>query len=112
MNENRRSTADQDFYCDNVLSGKVPVKVVHESNKIIAFHHVKPRHKVHIMVIPKEHIGDLATLNDDKLLLEILHVVQSIAKKVRDENGACRVRTNLGEYQNNKHLHWHVTFDG
>jgi histidine triad (HIT) family protein len=24
------------------------------------------------------------------------------------EHGACRVITNLGEYQDSKHLHWHV----
>jgi len=28
---------------------------------------------------------------------------------VLDEHGACRVLTNLGKYQDSKHLHWHVS---
>jgi histidine triad (HIT) family protein len=24
------------------------------------------------------------------------------------EQGACRVLTNLGDYQDSKHLHWHI----
>ncbi len=28
---------------------------------------------------------------------------------VTKENGSCRVLTNLGDYQNSKHLHWHIS---
>ena len=29
---------------------------------------------------------------------------------VTKENGACKVITNLGNYQDSKHLHWHIVY--
>ena len=99
-----------DFYCDEVLSGRTTVKVVCETDNVLAYHHTRPFWPVHIVVIPKRHIASLLTLEkgDDLLLLELLEVVREVAGKVLAETGACRVLTNLGEYQDSKHLHWHV----
>ncbi|WP_396136144.1 hypothetical protein [Brevibacillus brevis] len=33
-----------------------------------------------------------------------------MATQVQSEHGACRVLTNLGKYQDSKHLHFHVFF--
>jgi len=45
---------------------------------------------------------------DQDLLLEMLSVIKIVAEKVNSDAGACRVSTNLGNYQDSKHLHWHV----
>ena len=102
----------EDFYCDEVLSGRTPVKVVRETANVLAYYHTRPFWPVHIVVIPKRHITSLLTLedSDDALLLELLRVVREVAKEVMTEHGACRVLTNLGQYQDSKHLHWHVSF--
>ena len=99
-----------DFYCDEVLSGNTPVNIVRETNNVLAYHHTRPFWPVHIVVIPKRHISSLLTLeeSDTPLLVELLSVVREVARKVNDEHGACRVMTNLGRYQDSKHLHWHV----
>ena len=47
---------------------------------------------------------------DNEILLELLSVIKKIAAQVTSEYGACRVITNLGEYQDSKHLHWHLVF--
>ena len=99
-----------DFYCDEVLSGKTEVNKVLETENVLAYHHTRPFWKVHIVVIPKKHISSLLALEDkDNLLfLELFHVIKQIAAQVVEEHGACRVLTNLGHYQESKHLHWHV----
>ena len=99
-----------DFYCDEVLSGHTPVQTVVETEKVLAFHHTRPFYPVHIVVIPKRHIESLLTIGDedDQLVLELLEVIRQVATRVVNEHGACRVITNLGEYQDSKHLHWHV----
>jgi histidine triad (HIT) family protein len=99
-----------DFYCDEVLSGRTPVQRVVETEKVLAFHHTQPFYPVHIVVIPKHHIDSLLTLGDEhgELLIELLEVIRQVASRVVSEHGACRVITNLGEYQDSKHLHWHV----
>ena len=101
-----------DFYCDEVLSGRTAVNVVRETSNVLAYHHTRSFWPVHIVVIPKRHISSLLTLeeSDNGVLLEMLGVVREVAKEVLAEHGACRVLTNLGSYQDSKHLHWHVSF--
>lgn len=100
-----------DFYCDEVLSGRTPVKRIIETDHVLAFHHTRPFWPAHAVVIPKRHIASLLTLDeeDDNVLLEMIAVVRQVAAQVVSEHGACRVLTNLGDYQDSKHLHWHIT---
>jgi histidine triad (HIT) family protein len=99
-----------DFYCDEALSGRTPIKRVLETDNVLAFHHTRPYWPVHIVVIPKRHVDSLLTLGeeDDGLLSELFSVIRKVAADVVEKHGACRVLTNLGEYQDSKHLHWHV----
>ena len=101
----------EDFYCEEVLSGRTKVEIVKETDNVLAYHHTRPFWPTHIVVIPKRHIGSLLTLeeSDSSLLLEMIAVVREVAAKVVAEEGACRVLTNLGKYQDSKHLHWHVS---
>ena len=96
-----------DFYCDQVFSGKTPVKKVVETENVLAYHHTRPFWPVHIVVVPKQHIDSLLTVKDE-LLIELMDVAKKVAKMVLDEHGAARVITNLGKYQDSKHLHFHV----
>jgi histidine triad (HIT) family protein len=97
-----------DFYCDEVLSGRTPVEKVLETENVMAYYHTQPFWETHIVVIPKTHVGSLLTIDDDELVLELLDVVKRVAAKVVEEKGAARVLTNLGDYQDSKHLHFHV----
>ncbi|WP_175987388.1 HIT family protein [Bacillus sp. Marseille-Q1617] len=99
-----------DFYCDEVLSGKTEVNRVVETDNVLAYHHTRPFYPVHIVTIPKRHISSLITLEDcdNELLLELMGVIRKVAAWVTEEHGACRVITNLGNYQDSKHLHWHI----
>ncbi|HEV8135380.1 MAG TPA: HIT domain-containing protein [Pyrinomonadaceae bacterium] len=101
-----------DFYCDEVLNGKTEVRIVTETANVLAYHHTRPFWPEHIVVIPKRHVGSLLTVEtqDAPLLLELLTVIREVAAKVVAEHGACRVLTNLGDYQDSKHLHWHICF--
>jgi histidine triad (HIT) family protein len=100
----------EDFYCEQVLSGKTPVKKVRETDNVLAFYHTRPFWETHIVVIPKKHISSLLTVeeSDEDLMLELMEVIRVIAANVMEEKGAVRVLTNLGEYQDSKHLHFHI----
>lgn len=100
----------EDFYCDEVLSGKTQVNKVLETENVLAYYHTRPFYPVHIVAIPKKHIPSLISLeeSDNELLLELLEVLKQVATNVTSEYGACRVLTNLGKYQDSKHLHWHI----
>jgi histidine triad (HIT) family protein len=104
------SPMTDDFYCDEVLSGRTPVRVVHETEHTLAYHHTRPHWPVHIVVIPKVHVPSLTDLGEAgaRLLPELLEAVRAVAAQVEQEHGAARVLTNLGAYQDSKHLHFHV----
>ena len=102
----------KDFYCDIALAGKVELDVVFEDDHVLAFHHTKPFWPVHIVVIPKKHIPSFTDLDEHEpeQLVNLMMVVQHITREVENEYGAARVLTNLGEYQDSKHLLFHVNF--
>lgn len=97
----------EDFYCDEVFSGKTQVEKVLETENVLAYHHTRPFWPVHIVVVPKQHVDSLLTVEND-LLVELMDVAKKVATSVLKEHGAVRVLTNLGEYQDSKHLHFHV----
>lgn len=100
-----------DFYCAEALSGRTRVEVVAETDEVLVFHHTKPYWPVHIVVVPKHHVPSLVDLGDidQTVLHKVLAVVRQVASRVTAEHGACRVLTNVGEYQDSKHLHFHVS---
>jgi histidine triad (HIT) family protein len=73
-----------DFYCDEVLSGKTEVRVVRETDNVLAYHHTRPFWPAHVVVIPKRHISSLLTLeeSDTALLLELIGVVRDVAQQI------------------------------
>ena len=62
------------------------------------------------MVVPKRHLYSLTTVAaDDELDIRALFsAVQRVACDIEATKGAAGVLTNLGEYQDSKHLHIHV----
>src|SRR5688572_856145 len=98
----------EDFYCEEVLSGRTAVEKVAETENVLAYHHTRPFWETHIVVIPKAHVDSLLAVHNE-LLIELLEVVRIVAANVLAEKGAARVVTNLGEYQDSKHLHFHVS---
>lgn len=103
-------SVSSDFYCDEVLSGRTKVERLHETASVLAFRHTRPSYVAHVAVIPKRHILSLLEAAPAELA-EMMEMIQTVAAEVLDEFGACRVVTNLGRYQESKHLHWHVVAD-
>lgn len=100
--------AGNDIYCDSIIPQKIDIKVVEETDNVLAFYHTKPYWPMYIVVTCKRHVPSLLEL-DNELAAELLAVIKAVAKRVNDEEGACRILTNLGQYQDSKHLHIHVS---
>lgn len=99
-----------DFYCDVALPHAQALRVVHEDDEVLAFHHTRPFWPVHVVIVPKRHIASFTTVTaaDEATVGALLRVVQRIAREVEVREGAAAVLTNLGTYQDSKHLHVHV----
>ena len=103
-----------DFYCDVAIPDPAALEVVHHDERVLAFHHTRPFWNVHIVVVPTRHIASLTTASreDEADLRALLLVVQQVARSVEQQHGAAAVLTNLGAYQDSKHLHVHVHAGG
>jgi len=65
------------------------------------------------VVVPRRHLASLTSLapqdEDEADVRALLAVVQRVAREVETTYGAAAVLTNLGTYQDSKHLHVHVS---
>ena len=97
-----------DFYCDSVLSGRVPVKVAAESARVLAFEHTNPTWETHIVVIPKAHIRRLIDVEDASFFGEVFQLMAAIIRERGFADSNYKIITNGGSYQSAQHLHFHL----
>jgi len=94
-----------------IIDGEIPANVVFEDEDCLAFHDVSPQAPVHVLVIPKKEVLNVAALEDgdQELAGKLLMVVRDVAKKLGLENGY-RVIANCGSDggQSVDHLHFHI----
>ena len=97
----------------NLSSVRQKLKIVYETDNVLAFHSLRPISEVHIIVISKRHISSILELNeaDNELSLDIMSAMKIAAKEVISLKGACKVIMHLGSFQEAKHLHYHVVYD-
>lgn len=110
MTDGLTAYAGTDFYCDVAIPRSGELDVVHEDDVVLAFHHTRPFWRTHVVVVPKRHIASFTDVQPGQGadLLHLLGVVQQVAREVEQEEGSAAVLTNLGHYQDSKHLHVHV----
>ena len=99
------------LFC-KIVGKKIPAKVVHEDDHILAFDDINPQAPVHTLVIPKRHVASIQELGvaDNHLLAQLLMGCSYVAKlKALTESGY-RLVTNTGRDagQTVSHLHFHV----
>lgn len=106
------SYSGSDFYCDVAIPRREPLDVVFEDESVLAFHHTRPFWPIHLVVVPKVHVDSLLTLTQASpgTAADLLNAVQVVAAEVLRNHGAASVLTNLGEFQDSKHLHIHIRF--
>lgn len=99
------------IFCD-IVSGKIPAKKVYEDEKILAFDDIVPQAPVHVLVIPKKHIGGIAEAGDkdSETVAGIFKVINEVASKKKIADSGFRVVVNHGSNagQAVPHLHFHV----
>ena len=98
------------IFC-KIIAGDIPSNKVYEDDKILAFYDIAPQAPVHVLVIPKCHIGSADEIQGENVetVAHLWSMIPEIAAKSGLENGY-RVITNVGEdgCQSVKHLHFHI----
>lgn len=94
-----------------IIDGEIPADIVYEDEHCMAFRDVSPQAPIHILLIPKKEIENIAavTTDDVTLLGHMMNSISTIAGQVGLENGY-RVVANCGGDggQSVDHLHFHI----
>ncbi len=104
--------ANRDCIFCKIVAGVAPSRRVYEDEHVLAFWDIRPRAKVHLLVIPKQHVNSLQEL--DQLPEASRAALLSACVKVARDNGILdngfRVIANSGKDagQSVFHLHFHV----
>jgi len=97
-----------------IIEEQLPSTPVYRDDLAYAFADINPKAPVHILIVPREHIGSLDEAGEDKstLLGHLLWGAAEIARKKGLKNGY-RVVVNTGEDagQSVDHLHLHLLGD-
>lgn len=95
-----------------IIRKEIPADIVFENERLLAFRDIHPKAPVHILVIPKKAILNVAALTaeDEALVGEIFSVIRDLAVQEGVAESGYRVVTNSGEEggQEVQHLHFHL----
>ena len=102
--------AFRDWYCEDVLSGRLDVRVVWEDELVLAFHHPEPQATIHVVIIPKQHVPSLMSPGalDGSLLSSMIRAIQEVARKLGLDREGFHVRANAAAPGVTPHMHWHL----
>jgi histidine triad (HIT) family protein len=108
------------LFC-NIVAGEVPADIVYEDDRTVAFRDISPQAPVHVLVIPRRHVTNAATVTvddaDDLAALVVAAKAVADAEGIGTEDRGYRLIMNVGPDALNSvpHLHVHVlggrTFD-
>lgn len=102
--------ARRDWYCEDVLSGKIEITKVWENKQVLAFHHPRPQSEIHVVVIPKKHISSILDPQaaDGILLSSMVVAIQEVARNLALDKNGFYVRVNAASEGVTPHMHWHI----
>jgi len=99
------------LFC-GIAAGEIPADQVRESPRTLAFRDINPQAPVHVLVIPREHYPDLASLAEagDGLMAEVAAQAHLVASAEGVAETGYRIVFNTGPEggQTVGHAHAHV----
>jgi histidine triad (HIT) family protein len=95
-----------------IVAGEIPATKVLETDRILAFRDINPQAPTHVLVVPKTHYPDVASLAaaDAALLGEVIDAVRQVAVADGVAETGYRVvfNTGAGAGQTVWHVHGHL----
>jgi len=99
------------LFC-KIAEGKIPSNRVFENETVVAFRDIHPQAPVHILIVPRRHIGTLNELNADdaRLIGEMVLTAKHLAAQENLAESGYRVLMNCNRDggQSVYHIHLHL----
>lgn len=99
------------LFC-RIAAGEIPAQVVYEDDAVIAIQDIDPQAPVHVLVIPRRHVANLAAAasEDPQLVSQLATAAAEVAAQQGVSDSGYRTVANTGPdaQQSVEHLHLHV----
>ncbi len=99
------------IFC-SITDRSVATELIYEDEYVVAFHDVKPVAPIHILVVPRVHIENVADLGHDSdgVMTQLTRVANQIARQFDIKTAGYRLVVNSGSDggQTVPHLHMHL----
>lgn len=101
--------ADDCIFC-KIVAREIPAQIVAESEHTLAFRDINPKAPVHVLVVPKVHHPDAASLAaaEPAVAAELLAQTRAIATQEGHEDYNLVFNTGAGAGQTVFHAHVHL----
>lgn len=99
------------IFC-KIANKKIPADIIMENEQFAAFPDIHPKAPIHILIVPKSHIGSISTLSesDIPMLGNIIDFARNLAKEQGISESGFRLIFNSGKDAGMEvdHLHLHL----
>ena len=99
------------IFC-KIIKGESPANFVYKDEDMVVFHNIKPSAPIHVLMVPKEHIESVNSLEEShgrvisKMMIKEKEVAQSLG--IRDSGYKLILNVGKGGGQVIFHLHIHL----
>ena len=106
------NVAERDCIFCKIVRGEVDAEVVLDEDEVLAFKDIRGLAPVHVLVIPKQHLGSLEEITQlpQTVARRLFEVSSQVAEQlgVRESGYAVRINNGPDAGQGVFHLHLHV----
>ncbi|ALG67421.1 histidine triad nucleotide-binding protein [Beggiatoa leptomitoformis] len=97
------------LFC-KIVAGQIPADLVHTDEHVVVFKDINPKAPIHLLVVPREHIENLFTIENqhDQLMAHLMKLLPILAKKMGLDGFRTIINTGKSGGQEVFHLHVHL----
>ncbi len=99
------------IFC-KIVNKELPSKIEYEDENYMAFYDINPKAPIHLLIIPKKHIGNLNDMDDSnvKMIADMALIAKNLAKKLNIDKSGYRIVINNGPDSGQEvyHIHMHL----
>jgi len=102
------------IFC-KIVAGQIPTDLLYQDDQVVVFKDIRPKARVHLLIVAKEHIKSLAetSAKHAALMAHMLMILPTLATKQGLTDGFRTViNTGSGGGQEIDHIHFHLLGGG
>jgi histidine triad (HIT) family protein len=99
------------IFC-RIAAGEIPARTAYEDDVVFAFHDIDPRAPVHVLLVPRKHIGSVndVSADDGEIIGRLVVAAKRLASELGVQTSGYRLVMNCGDDagQSVDHIHLHL----